>query len=214
MRNPINFIIDFETMGQDVLEVPILDAAYMTFDWSRFTSSNPYTFEELTSTMPAMKVDVKEQVEKYGCKFTQRDVQWWADQGPEQKKKIQPSPNDLTLNEFCDNLLKYIEQHKVGIWWSRGNSFDPTLLHRAMKSTGNLERINEALKFWNVRDTRTYIDAKFDFSIRNTLCPVPSKDKWKQVFKGHDSTHDVAADILRLQAIVRGENDLTQVDLQ
>lgn len=200
-------------MGQDVLAVPILDVAYTTFDWSRFTSDNPYTFQELTMNMPTLKADVKDQVDRFGCSFTQRDLAWWTSQGPEQKKKISPSTNDLTLEVICDTLLKYVQKQKIGIWWSRGNSFDPVLLHRIMRDTGNTDAINKALQFWNVRDTRTYIDAKFDFKVRNTMCPVPSKEKWKEVFKGHDSTHDVAADILRLQAVVRGENDLTQVDL-
>lgn len=213
MKNIDEVILDFETMGQDVLEVPMLDVAYTRFKRARFTSSNPYTFQELVENMPSMKADVKDQVDRFGCKFTKRDVDWWASQGAEQRKKIQPSENDLTLEVICANLLKFLEADKVGIWWSRGNSFDPIILHRIMKYTGNLERVNDALKFWNVRDTRTYIDAKFDFSVRNTLCPVPSKERWKEVFNGHDSTHDVAADILRLQACVRAENDLTQVDI-
>ena len=69
------------------------------------------------------------------------------------------------------------------------------------------------LKYWSVRDTRTFIDAKFDFPKLNAFVPVSDTAKWEYNFKAHDSKHDVAADILRLQAITRAENDLEQIEI-
>ena len=63
---------------------------------------------------------------------------------------------------------------------------------------------------WKVRDVRTFIDAKFDFSTRSGFVPLADEKYWNEAFVAHDSTHDVAADVLRLQAIYRAENDLEQ----
>ena len=81
-----------------------------------------------------------------------------------------------------------------------------------MMSTGNNDALNRALKFYTVRDVRTHIDAKFDYSTKSGFVPVADEEYWKKAFIAHDSTHDVAADILRLQAIHRAENDLEQTD--
>ena len=51
-----HLIFDFETLGQDVFEIPVLDCSYMIFDWDRFTSDNPYTLNELVSLAQKDKV--------------------------------------------------------------------------------------------------------------------------------------------------------------
>ena len=79
-----------------------------------------------------------------------------------------------------------------------------------MESQGQSKLMNEYLKFWKVRDVRTFIDAKFDFSTRSGFVPLADEKYWNEAFVAHDSTHDVAADVLRLQAIYRAENDLEQ----
>ena len=62
-----------------------------------------------------------------------------------------------------------------------------------------------------VRDMRTYIDAKFNFDTANGFCPIADQQKWDRAFKKHDSSWDVLADVLRLQAIARAENDMEQI---
>ena len=206
-----DFILDFETIGQNVLKCPLIDVAYVAFDWDRFLS-DPYSFEELTSMVQTDKFNVKEQVAN-GCSFTQNDLKWWQSQSKEAQKNLLPSDNDLTLDEFCANIFKYLRSvGKIQYWWSRGNTFDPVLLERVMHQTDNHLLMNEYLKWWRVRDIRTYIDAKFNFSTRSGFIPVADDTYWSEAFVGHDSTHDVAADILRLQAIHRAENDYEQVE--
>jgi hypothetical protein len=156
--------------------------------------------------------DVKTQYDA-GRTFFKADLAWWEKQGEEAKSKLKPQPNDLTIEQFSDNIFAYlIEVGKIDYWWSRGNSFDPVLLDRVMIDVGKQELMNEYLKWWRIRDIRTYIDAKFDFSTRSGFVPVADSGYWKQAFIAHDSTHDVAADILRLQTIHRAENDLEQLD--
>ena len=126
---------------------------------------------------------------------------------------MKPSENDLTIEEFSVNIFKYLrEVGKVEYWWSRGNTFDPVLLERVMNKLDQHLLMNEYLRWWRVRDIRTWIDAKFDFSTKNGFVPIADVEYWENTFIGHDSTHDVAADVLRLQAIHRAENELEQVE--
>ena len=206
-----DFILDFETIGQGAHQCPIVDCAYVAFSWDRFLEQ-PYSFEELTSLVKTDKFDVKKQYDA-GKTFSKSDLAWWEKQGEDAKSKLKPQSNDLTIEQFSDNIFAYlIEVGKIDYWWSRGNSFDPVLLDRVMIDVGKQELMNEYLKWWRIRDIRTYIDAKFDFSTRNGFVPISDVDYWKQSFIAHDSTHDVAADVLRLQTIHRAENDLEQLD--
>lgn len=70
--------------------------------------------------------------------------------------------------------------------------------------------LNQYLRFYKVRDVRTYIDAKFNFTTKSGFVPLADEKYWGETFVAHDSSHDVAADVLRLQAIFRAENDLEQ----
>ena len=205
-----HFIFDFETIGADVLVCPVVDMAYTTFEWSRFTE-NPYTFEELVPEVQSVKLSVSDQMQNLNCKFKKADVHWWENLPKIARDKIIPSDDDLTAEAFCDTILQYLrEQNKIDYWWSRGNSFDPVILFRLMNAYGHDKLMNEYLKFWKVRDIRTYIDAKFDFSTRSGFVPLADEGYWERTFVAHDSSHDVAADVLRLQAICRAENDLEQ----
>lgn len=206
-----DFIIDFETIGQNAMKCPIVDSAYVVFDWDRFIA-DPYSFEELTSMVHTDKLNVSDQVAR-GCSFTKDDLAWWEQQSPEAKRKLKPTENDLTIEEFSVNIFKYLrEVGKVNYWWSRGNTFDPVLLERVMNQLDQHLLMNEYLKWWRVRDTRTWIDAKLNFPKKNGFIPVADVEYWENTFVGHDSTHDVAADVMRLQTICRAENDLDQVE--
>ena len=211
-KNRQDFIFDLETIGANVFVCPVVDMAYSTFDWDRF-SNDPYSFEELADTIQTVKLDIKDQMDNYNCSFMKADVAWWESLPKEARDKMKPSPNDLTVTEFCDTILSYLEDAgKIKYWWSRGNTFDPIILSRHMMSTGNVDPLNKALKFYMVRDLRTHIDAKFNYETKNGFVPVADAEYWKKTFIAHDSTHDVAADILRLQTIHRVENDLEQTD--
>ena len=210
--NRKDFIFDLETIGADVHRCPIVDMAYATFEWDRFIQ-NPYSFQELTELVQSVKVDIAEQVDRFGCKFTKHDVYWWEKLPKEARDKLKRSENDLTVDQFCVTIIKYLrEQDKLDYWWSRGNTFDPVILGRIMHEAGHGYLLDQYLKFYKVRDVRTHIDAKFDYTTRSGFIPVADEKYWESAFVAHDSTHDVAADILRLQAIHRAENDLEQVE--
>ena len=206
-----DFIFDLETIGANVHVCPIVDIAYTTFYWDRFLEE-PYSFQELIETIQTNKASIKDQMQNFGCSFKKSDVEWWEKLPHHARSKIKSSENDLTMQDFCDTIIRYLFSEKnIDYWWSRGNTFDPVIIWRFMNACNRGEAFNEYLKFWKVRDIRTHIDAKFDYTTRSGFVPVSNVDAWERTFVPHDSTHDVAADVLRLQAIYRAEHDLEQI---
>jgi hypothetical protein len=210
----LHFIFDFETMGQDIFHIPILDCSYMTFDWNRFTSGNPYSLLELVESAQYEKLNVKDQCTTYGAKFTKRDLDWWESHGDLAKRVLTPSEKDVSVITFIDNFIKYlhIEPRKIGHWWSRANTFDPLVLQRWATIAGKFDTITQYLEPWLIRDTRTFIDAKLNFPKVNGFVPISDQAYWDSTFVKHDSRFDIAADILRLQAICRAEDDLEMIN--
>lgn len=198
-----HFILDFETLGPNIFKAPIINCSYYVFDWTRFTSDNPYTFKELIVDIKFNKLNVKNQV-KDGCAFTNADVQWWEDQGEYARKQLTPLANDISVEQFYNNVKSYIGKTKISRWWSRSNCFDPILLQRIAEQVSTNEDLNKMLPFWNLRDVRTFIDTRFDFKLKyNGFCPIEDEELWKKYFIKHNSVHDVAADVLRMQRIER-----------
>ena len=138
---------------------------------------------------------------KYGYKIHKSDLDWWSSLEPEVRIQIKPTTNDLTLNQFCGKFIDELRDKNVKAWWSRGNTFDPLLLERCFKDVGQRETMKNFLKFWRVRDIRTYFDARFNFDKDSDhsfkLQP------WSDIFLQHNSIHDIAADILRMQFVER-----------
>lgn len=181
----------------------MVNCSYYVFDWDRFTSDNPYTFKELIKEMQFVKFDIKEQVDN-GCTYSEKDLEWWLSHDESVKAQLDPSPEDITVQQFVYILTDYLKNKKIKNWWSRANCFDPCLLQRSFEQYASNDELNKLLSFWKVRDVRTYIDTRFNFSLKkNGFCPIDDEEMWNKYFKAHDSRHDVAADILRLQKLER-----------
>lgn len=207
----IHLIFDFETLGQDVFEIPILDCSYLAFDWDRFISDDPYALKELVDLAHKDKLEMTHQVREYRAKYTQRDLDWWLSQSEDAKKVLKPSTVDIRVEEFINNFIIYAKSAgKINNWWTRSNTFDPIILQRWAKAVDRRAEIEELLKFWLVRDTRTWIDAKLNFPKQNGFIPIADEEYWNKTFVKHDSRYDIAADVLRLQTIARLENDMEQ----
>lgn len=197
-----DLILDAETLGQNVLSAPILNFSFFLFDVGRFTAGVPYLYDEVLNGTFRLKLSVEDQV-RNGYRIEQSTLEFWDSVGEEAKKQLIPRPNDLTYAEFCDRMVEWLGDRRVNYWWSRSNTFDPILLWRIFKDSGRSADLDQRLKYWKVRDVRTYIDAKTDFSLaKNAFTPMPEAE-WNQRFKAHDSRHDITADVLRLQKLVR-----------
>lgn len=202
-----HFIIDFETMGKDATKCAIVDCSVMVFNTDRFLS-NPYTLDSIKETRK-FKLSVADQVKNYGWEIDKSTLQFWEEQDPEVRANVSPKKSDLTVKEFIKSFHEFlIESPKIDFWWSRSNTFDPIILARVFEAEGKLLHMEEYLKYWRVRDTRTYIDAKLNFPKQNGFTPMTDETTWNAKFKKHDSAWDILADVLRMQQIHRAENDL------
>lgn len=203
----MDLIFDMETLGQSVIRCPILNCSFLRFDKDRFASDEPYSYDELLDQTYILKLSVEAQV-KAGYKIEPGTLDFWQKLGPEAQKQLRPSENDLTYAQFCDSMMAWLGAARIDFWWSRSNTFDPILLWRIFEDEARLEEMGEKLKFWKVRDVRTYIDAKTDFSLKkNSFVPLPQAE-WDAKFVAHDSRHDIVADVLRMQKLVRIEQEL------
>lgn len=206
-----HLFIDFETLSTLAWEGIAVDFSVFVFDWERFTE-NPYSLEEIVKGSKRFKLNAKEQRKVYGYKHEDRTLQFWKEQPPEVYKKIKPNKKDIRVEESIDGLLDYIGDIPISRWWTRNNSFDPVFIKRMAYDCGKYEEFNSKLNHGNVRDIKTWIDAKFGFDIDSYFIPVRNEEYWNKVFKQHMSQFDVAADILRLQMIERAENDMEIVE--
>ena len=202
-----HFIIDFETMGKDASKCAIVDCSVMVFNMDRFLS-NPYTLNSITETRK-FKLSVADQVKNYGWEIDKSTLQFWEEQDPEVRANVSPKKSDLTVKEFVKSFHEFlIDSPKIDYWWSRSNTFDPIILSRIFEAEDKLLHLEEYLKYWKVRDTRTYIDAKLNFPKQNGFIPMIDENTWNKNFKKHDSAWDILADVIRFQQIHRAENDL------
>jgi len=200
--------IDCETLGQPVQNCAVIDFSFIVVDTEKFLSSNPYTTRDV-SLVKKFKLSVKDQVDNYGWMVYKDTVEFWQSLPNEARKNIVPKKDDLTVKEFITQLVSYLnDSGKVDYWWSRSNTFDPVILARIFDAEGKHEMFKQYFPHWKVRDIRTYIDAKLDFPKKNGFIPIDDEEHWAKVFVEHDSAWDVLADVLRMQKIVRIENDL------
>lgn len=206
-----DLILDFETFGKDASKCAVIDVSAMVFSWDKMVSDDPYTMANITDCK-RFKLSVTDQVKNHGFEIEKDTVTFWEEQSPEVKRHIKPQQNDLTVEAFCKEFHNYlINSPKIDFWWSRSNTYDPIILERLFDTQGKRLHMEEYLKYWRVRDTRTFIDAKLNFPKKNGFNPLADEAKWEQNFKAHDSSWDILADVLRMQAITRAENDMEQI---
>lgn len=208
---PLNHLaIDFETWGKKANSAAIIDCSAMVFTFEKMISDQPYTTADI-NLVTKFKLSAQDQ-KQFGYIIEPGGVEFWRNQPVEIRQLVAPKSTDITLREFKFQFLKFLESYgKIDYWWSRSNTFDPIILWRIFESLNSSELLDEYLRFWRVRDFRTFIDAKFNFTTQNGFCPISDDKYWAQVFQEHNSSWDVLADVLRVQAIVRAEHDLKQI---
>lgn len=203
-------ILDFETMSENYADCAVIDMSAIVFDTDKMLSDEPYTCKSIVQ-VKRFKLSVKEQVKKYEFKISDSTLKFWESQSDDVKAKIKPRSDDLTLEAFTKEFISYLSDNgKIDYWFTRGNVFDGPILYRLFDTQNKVTLLNEYLKFWRIQDTRTYINAKLDFPKVNGFVPIKDEEFWNKVFQAHDSSWDVIADLLRLQTIIRLENDLEQ----
>ena len=203
--------IDFETMGADVLDpCAAIDMSIIVGDTDKMLSDNPYSCKDVVLAK-RFKLSITDQVTNYGFTVQDSALKFWQEVSPEARKHIKPSKDDLTVEQFINQLITHMNTiGKFDYWFSRGNTFDPIIIQRLFKVVGKTYTFKEYFRFNRVQDMRTHINAKLNNPVTTNITPIQDEEFWKSVFVEHDSSWDVLADMLRYQTILRLENDLEQ----
>jgi hypothetical protein len=86
---------------------------------------------------------------------------------------------------------------------------DAAILWRLFRSVNKEATIREYLPRNNSRDVASFIDAKFDLGNKKVdFVPIDDVDYWNKIYMKTDSAMEVMANIMRIQTILRAENDL------
>ena len=190
-----SMIYDYETLGQDVVNCPVLSMAVFAFDTDRFIS-NPYTLNEIVDGSTYVKFDVNEQVKVYKRVIEASTLDWWKTQSKEaQRSQLKAYSTDVSITEMPDVLASiYTTEAAV---YTRGNPFDPIITETMCKIMNK----PSPYPWWSIRDTRSMIDGlSYGSNISNSF--VPDSVDWKDVVV-HDPRYDIALDVLRLQVLIQ-----------
>jgi hypothetical protein len=181
-------------MSQNPVDGVVVSFAMASYDPQRF-ADNPYTYQEILDKTHYMKFDVEDQVKNYNRKIEKATLEWWSQQNKEAQKKLAPSPEDKSIADLYGFFIvnKPVNLNKV---YTRRNTFDPIFMTSLMKATGNPEPYD----WWSVRDTISYIEGlSYGVDLNSSFIPEGLEDK----FVKHDPTHDIAMDVMRMQALVQ-----------
>lgn len=190
-------IYDYETLGRDVRDLPIISFAVLLYDDEMFINEEPYTYDELLEMCDYYKFDVADQVKNYGRVINQDTLNWWKDQNEEARKLIAPKPDDLPLTKLYVIIKRIVNDYDPKRIFARSNTFDPMITKFAINALG----YEDPTKHWTVRDTRSYIDALlYGVDLSNKFFPPTVKE---EQFVHHDPRHDIALDVMRMQYLIR-----------
>lgn len=187
-------IYDYETLGKDPQNLPILSVAIMQFNMDRFVS-DPYSYETLVNTAAEYKFAVAPQVEKLHRKIDMDTVNWWQGQDADIRDRyFKPSELDISV-EMLYNIINEGCKGSEFVF-TRGNTFDPIITESFMTALGKPRPYD----WWRDRDTRSYIEGlSFGSGLKNSYIPEGLEAK----FKAHDARHDIAMDVMRIQTLVQ-----------
>lgn len=204
----MDWMVDFETLGLNTASDIIVNCASLRFDWDRIKSDNPYSFRELVQNTKLYKLDIAEQKNIGWTTDVNCINEFWMKQPPSIRNQLKPSNEDIKLEKFANHIIE--DTRGIDRWWARRFHMEVGVIHRIMRHVGKLEAFEYNAKYYKATDTPTHINAKFDNTVRDDFCPVTDVEFWDKVFQKHNSVHDVAADVMRLQTIYRAENELEQ----
>lgn len=209
MKNKILFL-DFSMLGYHPEWCIMLDCSSAVVDTEKMLSNDPYTVKSAFATIKRFKLSIADQKE-LGYTVCPDGLAFWQTQPKAMiDRTIKPSDKDLTVEQFTSNFIDYLIPHgNIDTWWSWNSMDDASILWRMFCDVEKENTIREYLPRWKSRDMATFIDSKFDFGLKKLdIVPISDVEYWNSIFVKNDSTIDVMANVLRMQAVLRSENDM------
>jgi hypothetical protein len=206
--------IDFSMLGYHPESCIVLDCSVAVVDTKTMVSSTPYTTKSAYSKIRRFKFSIADQKAR-GRVALSDGVEFWTSQ-PKAiiERTLKPHSKDLTVDEFTKEFVNYLAPYgKIDLWWSWNSMDDAAILWRLFCESTKEGVIREHLPRHKSRDMSTFIDSKFEFNLpKLDMAPINDEEYWKSIHVKADSSIDVMANILRMQAIMRAELDMENVD--
>lgn len=206
--------IDFSMLGYHPENCIVLDCSVAVVDTKTMVSTSPYTTKSAYSSIKRFKLSIADQKDR-GYLAASDGVEFWKSQ-PKAiiERTLKPHSKDLTIDEFTREFVNYLLPHgRIDLWWSWNSMDDAAILWRLFCDSKKESVIREHLPRWKSRDMSTFIDSKFEFNLpKLDMTPINDEEYWKSIYVKADSSIDVVANVLRMQAIMRAELDMENVD--
>ncbi len=191
----INVVFDFETLGLGENSV-LLSLGVLAFNSSKydvFEDGIEETFNKLLKKGLYIKMDVKDQIEKYGRTIDKSTLMWWTEQGEDAQKVLKKTENDVKLSEMEKLLNQYLESNGVTnntSVWSRG--YTEPMWYESVKI--NLNTYG-SFRHYQYRDIRTLLNVSIEdkYLSRNHINTI----QYPENFIKHNALHDVCFDAVQ-----------------
>lgn len=202
--------VDFSMLGYHPEDCVILDCSVAAVHKEKMLSDEPYTAMGAFKAVKRFKLDIPSQ-KALGFVAHESGIDFWKTQSKDMIDRVlKPSDKDMTVTDFATNLIEHIiSKGKIDTWWSWNSMDDAAILWRLFRAANKEAVIREYLPRHKARDVGTFIDAKLDLeNKRLDFDPISDVDYWNKIYIKTDSAMEVMANIMRVQAILRAENDL------
>lgn len=192
---PVIAVIDTETLGTFDNSI-ILSVGIVVADLSE-----RYRISELCTHPHAffMKLDAKEQIQKYNRVFDSGTTDWWKTVPSEEAKKLSftPSSEDKSILELSPAVFKYFKEINVNpkriLWYDR-NAFDLSKLEHFYKVSTNRSKDI----FWHYINRREVVSYLEGLGCDNRYGDI-KPDKIPSELVYHNPVHDSVVDFIRIQ---------------
>jgi len=203
MNNKMIGIYDFETLSKDRIDGVVVSCAWLLIEEDELLPNTKMSFKNLIDRAETVKLDTREQIERFKMHVCPDTVAWWGRQNDKAKEQLKPSPHDISLSEFPGRFRSYLERMKgangkISRMYSRNNTFDPIFMGSIHK------RFDAKLPYdeFSIRDTKSTIDGlSWGNDLRDNFIP----DNLDTEFIYHDPKHDICIDIMRLHALIQAQ---------
>lgn len=184
------FNFDIETLDTNPSGI-VLSLGIVAFELDKVQS-----FDELVNQGTNIYFNQDEQI-LAGRTRSNETLSWWDDQGEEAAECLDNStqvPCRTLFKELAEfySRIGFQPNRKETRWFSRGY-FDVVFMDSFCRSFD----LDQMVKYWTWRDTRTYLDA-LSLGSKNEKLTQP------EGFIKHNSQHDAAFDAYMMQRLLNG----------
>lgn len=163
-----------------------------------FTFEEDVGFEEYKRGGLYLKLNPIEQM-KAGRTIDQGTIKWWKSQGPIAAKILQPSKDDVSMQQAMEQIKDWIKgsgyDFRESYIWTRGLNFDIPIIEDLFKTNS----VPLPYNTWKTRDIRTYIDVLTG----STNGKYELVDTVVNGFVAHCALDDIAMDVMRMKEIYK-----------